>query len=149
MATPYNDTLTGTVYDDYLNGGDGDDVLFGSTGSDILVGGNGNDALLGFGGNAYEYDDLYGGYGADCFYLGTSQYGDYYLGDGYAVIRDFYWLDGDKFVVGSDSSQYSLVQNVNILGGTALDTAIYKGSDLLAIVQDTTNVIASQDFIVG
>jgi hypothetical protein len=149
MATPYNDTLVGTVYDDYLYGGDGNDVLTGSTGSDILAGGNGNDVLHGFGGNAYEYDDLYGGYGTDYFYLGTSQYGDYYLGDGYAVIHDFYWQDGDKFIVGSDSSQYSLVQNTNFLGGTALDTAIYRGNDLLAIVKDTTNVVASKDFIVG
>lgn len=149
MATEYNDTLVGTVYDDYLNGGNGDDVLLGGTGSDILVGSNGNDALLGYGGNAYEYDDLYGDYGADYFYLGASQYGDYYLGDGYAVIQDFYWQDGDKIVVGSDSSQYSLVKNANLLGGTALDTAIYKGNDLLAIVKDTTNVIAAQDFIVG
>lgn len=149
MATPYNDTLTGTVYDDYINGEDGNDVLIGNTGSDILVGGNGNDILHGFGGNAYEYDDLYGGYGTDYFYLGNSQYGDYYLGSGYAVIEDFYWQDGDKFIVGSDSNQYSLVQNANYLGGTALDTAIYRGSDLLAIVKDTTAVYASQDFIVG
>ncbi|HEY9663307.1 MAG TPA: hypothetical protein V6C65_33080 [Allocoleopsis sp.] len=149
MATPYNDTLTGTVFDDYMDGENGDDVLLGSTGSDILVGNNGNDVLHGFGGNAYEYDELYGGYGADSFYLGNSQYGDYYLGDGYAIIHDIYWQDGDKFIVGSDSSQYSLVTNTNLIGGTALDTAIYKGGDLLAVVKDTTNVIASQDFMVG
>ena len=148
MATPYNDTLTGTVYDDYLNGGDGNDLLIGDRGSDILVGGNGNDDLIGYGGNLYEYDDLYGGYGADYFYLGTAQSGDYYLGAGDAIIRDFYWQDGDKFVVGSDSSQYSLVKSTNLVGGSSLDTAIYKGNDLLAIVQDTTNVIA-KDFIVG
>lgn len=149
MATPYNDTLIGTVYDDYLSGEYGNDVLIGSTGSDILLGGDGSDFLSGYGGNAYEYDSLYGGYGADYFYLGISQFGDYYLGSGYAVIHDFYWEDGDKFVVSSDSSQYSLVTTMNFLGSTALDTAIYKGSELLAIVKDNTNVIPSKDFIVG
>lgn len=147
MATAYNDTLVGTVYDDYIDGGDGDDILLGGLGSDIMVGGNGNDALIGYGGNTYEYDYLHGGYGSDYFFLGTSEYGDCYVGDGYAVIQDFSWLEGDKFVIGSDVSQYSIVTNTNILGSAAFDTAIYKGDNLLAIVQDTTNVSAS-DFIV-
>lgn len=149
MATGYNDTLTGTVYDDYLDGGLGNDLLIGSTGSDILIGGYGNDYLIGFGGNAYEYDELYGGYGADYFYLGTSKYGDYYPGSGYALIHDFYWQDGDKIVVSGDSKQYSLVKNANLVGSAALDTAIYKGDNLLAIVKDNTNIVASQDFVVG
>lgn len=149
MATPYNDTLTGNAYDNYLNGQGGDDILIGDRGSDVLVGGYGNDALVGYGGNTYEYDELYGGYGADYFYLGTSKYGDYYLGDGYAIIHDFYWQDGDKLVMSGNANQYSLVKNKNWIGGTALDTAIYKGNDLLAIVKDTTDVIASKDLIVG
>jgi Ca2+-binding RTX toxin-like protein len=149
MATPYNDTLTGTIYDDYLNGKGGDDILIGGKGSDILVGGNGNDDLFGYGGNAYEFDDLYGGYGADNFWLGDSNYGDYYKGSGYAVIHDFNWKSGDKIVVNGDINQYSLVKTQNFLGGAARDTAIYKGSDLLAIVKDTTNVFASQDFVVA
>lgn len=148
MATPNNDTLVGNAYDSYLNGQGGDDVLIGAKGSDILVGGYGNDALFGYGGNAYEYDELYGGYGADYFYLGTSKYGDYYLGAGYAVVHDFYWQDGDKLIVSGNVNQYSLVKNQNLIGGKALDTAIYKGNNLLAIVKDTTNIVAS-DFIVG
>ncbi|HEY9658819.1 MAG TPA: hypothetical protein V6C65_10235 [Allocoleopsis sp.] len=149
MATPYDDVLVGTVYDDYLNGEDGADFLVGDLGSDILVGGNGNDSLIGYGGNFYEYDNLNGGYGADYFYLGTAQFGNYYLGAGYAVIEDFYWQEGDKIAVSGDSSQYSLEKGLNFVGSAALDTAIYKDGDLLAVIQDTTNVIASQDFIVG
>ena len=149
MATPYNDTLTGTIYDDYLNGKDGNDTLIGGKGSDILVGGNGNDNLFGYGGNAYEFDDLYGGSGADNFWLGDSNYGTYYLGAGYAIVHDFSWKSGDKIVVNGDISQYSLVKTQNFLGGAARDTAIYKGNDLLAIVKDTTNVFASQDFVLA
>jgi hypothetical protein len=35
-----------------------------------------------------------------------------------------------------------MVKNKNFLGGAARDTATYKGSDLLAIVRDTINIIA-------
>jgi RTX calcium-binding nonapeptide repeat (4 copies) len=149
MATSYNDKLTGNAYDNYLNGKDGDDILIGGKGSDILVGSNGNDNLFGYGGNTYEFDDLYGGSGADNFWLGNSKYGDYYKGRGYAVIHDFNWKAGDKFVLSGDINQYLLVKDKNFLGGAARDTAIYKGNDLLAIVKDTINVVASQDFIVG
>lgn len=147
MAAPYNNTLVGTVYDDYLNGGDGNDLLLGSTGSDTLVGGNGNDDLFGYGGNAYEYDKLYGGYGADWFYLGTAQYGDYYSKAGYAIVADFFASQGDKLVVAGNPSDYTLVNTTNFVGTASLDTAIYKGNELIGIIQDNPYVVATLDFV--
>jgi hypothetical protein len=143
-----DEILTGTVNNDYLYGGNGDDYIVGNLGDDILVGGAGNDNLVGYGGGAYEYDELIGGSGADLFILGSSPYGSYYVGAGYAVIQDFSWQEGDYIAVGSDINEYSLLKDFNFVGGSAADTAIYKGNDLIAIVQDTTNVIASQDFII-
>jgi Ca2+-binding RTX toxin-like protein len=149
MATNYDDIIIGDAFNNYLEGFGGDDNLSGNAGSDALVGGSGNDDLIGYGGTSYEYDYLIGGTGADLFVLGSSLYGDYYLGDGYATIADFYWQEGDYISVGNDISQYSLDQSTDLLGSSAIDTAIYKGNDLIAVVQDTTDVIASRDFLPG
>lgn len=147
MATPYNDTLIGTVYDDYLDGGDGDDLLLGATGSDILVGGYGNDDLFGYGGNVYEYDTLFGGYGADWFGLGNSQYGDYYAGDSYAIVSDFFASEGDKLAMAGSPSDYALINTANFVGTATLDTAIYRGNDLIGIVQDNPYIVATLDLV--
>lgn len=146
MTTPYNDSLTGGVYDDLLYGGAGNDVLNGYLGNDRLFGGSGNDILLGYGGGLCEYDSLSGGFGADLFQLGDSAYGDYYLDTAYAIIQDFVITDGDKIGVAGNVNDYTLVQNYNLLGSSILDTAIYKGSNLLGIVVDNPLVTTALDF---
>ena len=151
-----DDTLLGYDGDDSLNGGTGNDSLLGEAGTDTLVGGYGNDTLNGYGGTTGEYDVLSGDYsfsqpgvqdssdGADTFVLGDAS-GAFYLGEGHATITDFYWFEGDNFQVYGSESDYSLgFQDWS--GSSETDTLIYYQSDLIGVVQDTTNVIASWDF---
>jgi Ca2+-binding RTX toxin-like protein len=143
-----NDKLYGEAGNDTLLGSDGNDSLYGGTGTDSLNGGAGNDFLNG-GGSSYnssEYDTLTGGGGADRFALGDSS-GSFYLGAGYATITDFQWSEGDKIQIYGSSSNYTLDKNSNWSGSSALDTAIYKNGDLIAVVQDSTNVYLNYDFI--
>ncbi len=151
-----NDSMYGDDGDDYLDGGTGNDSLLGEAGTDTLVGGSGDDTLNGYGGTTGEYDVLSGDYsfsqpgvqdssdGTDTFVLGDAS-GAFYLGEGHATITDFYWFEGDNFQVYGSESDYSLgFQNWS--GSSEVDTLIYYQSDLIGVVQDTTNVIASWDF---
>ncbi|MCA1994889.1 MAG: M10 family metallopeptidase C-terminal domain-containing protein, partial [Coleofasciculus sp. S288] len=143
-----NDNVIGSATDNRIETG---------AGNDTVSGGAGNDSLNGYGGTIGEYDVLSGDYsfsqpgvqdtsdGADTFILGDA-FGAYYLGLGYATITDFYWYEGDKFQVHGSVGDYSLgFQNWS--GDSLNDTLIYYQSDLIAVVEDTTNVIASLDFI--
>ncbi len=137
-----NDTLSGRGGNDYLLGGEGNDVLFGNDGNDFLDGGSGNDYLDGFAygvnSNADQYDTLTGGGGADTFVLGSLG-SVYYLGAGYAKITDWN-ASSDTILVAGDYSQYFQL-NLNYgIGTSALDTGIYYGGDLIAIVQDVSSV---------
>lgn len=151
-----NDTLYGNQGNDILRGGEGTDELYGQTGNDRLVGdrGNdtlvgeaGNDILIGYGGSRGERDRLMGGDGADLFGLGDLNKGNYYLGSGYAAIVDFRRTQQDKIQVSDKIKNYRLVKQ-NTLGSSAPDTAIYKGRDLIAVVQDTT-AISIRDLMVA
>ncbi|MBD1881817.1 calcium-binding protein [Coleofasciculus sp. FACHB-T130] len=151
-----NDHMDGWYGDDYLSGGAGNDTmlgyygndsLYGGTGSDKLYGEAGKDYLNGYGGTVGEYDTLSGGSEGDTFVLGTAYGGVSYLGGGYATITDFKWNEGDKIQVKGSYTDYTLSKSYDFGGTTALDTAIYKGNDLIAVVQDTTNVYASADFV--
>jgi Ca2+-binding RTX toxin-like protein len=131
-----NDTLYGGGYNDYLVGG---------TGNDYMSGGYGNDTLSGYG-SGLEYDYYNGGYGADTFALGSS-YGSYYQGgtsgNGYAIIEDYSYSQGDKIQLYSGGSYY--VSSGNYGGTSALDSYIYSysstgGYDLIGIVEDTTTI---------
>lgn len=144
-----NDTLYGNTDDDYLSGNDGNDILYGGYGNDTLVGGNGNDRLDdGFSkGRLYrygyrygDYDNLTGGVGSDTFVLGNSDMGFYYMGEGYAIITD--WNASSDYIEARGSSGRYSLRFENLTGSSALDTAIYLGSgdDLIAVVQDSTNV---------
>lgn len=164
-----NDQITGSRGADTINTGDGEDLIFGGAGKDKINGEGDNDTLYGgLGGdtvrggegddllNGYgfteEYDILTGGQGADTFVLGDNTFlndGTVYYGEtagfGFARITDFDWQEGDKFEVFGDIADYSLTYG-NRYGISAQDTFIeYKG-DLIAIVQDTTDVIISADF---
>lgn len=137
-----NDAIYGWYGNDNLYGEAGNDIIVGYYGDDYLSGGSGNDTLNG----EYGYDTLNGGLGADTFILGnSSQVFD--LGLGYDTIIDFYYTEGDYFQVFGSISNYSLDRNVDYGGSSAFDTAISYNGDLLAVVQDTTNVYLLDDFV--
>ena len=97
-----------------------------------------------------EVDTLSGGAGADRFNLGLKDANlVFYIGNGnsYAIITDFSSQQGDKIGFFGSLSNYALVQNSNVSGGSALDTQIFYQNDLIAIVQDTTTVSLSSDFV--
>lgn len=141
---------TSPVGNDYLNGGDGKDLLYGGRGNDTLTGGSGNDFFSGYGDSTGEYDTFNGNSGADTFSLGYN--GSFttidYLGSGYAIITDFKQSESDKIRIGGNLSEYTLQKTSNFSGTSALDTLIYRSSDLIAVVQDTTEVNKALDFIV-
>lgn len=153
-GTDSNDLITGYPvgsglldYDGYdtLYGFAGNDLLYGGNQSDILYGGDGNDILIGSRNSGLvEYDTLVGGAGSDTFVLGDFL-GVGYDGLGHATITD--WNSSSDYIqVGGFSSLYSFGY-ADLSGGSALDTQIYYGIDLIANVQDTTNVSLSRDFI--
>ncbi|WP_408638099.1 calcium-binding protein [Rubidibacter lacunae] len=131
-----------------MYGGNGNDVLFAGQGSDWLIGNAGDDTLIGFGDSSSEYDVLLGGSGTDTFVLGDLD-GVFYQGDGHAQILDF-TSDSlaieDTIQIHGDLSDYSLDQSVNYGGGAALDTAILLGTDLIAVVEDTTAIALTADY---
>jgi Ca2+-binding RTX toxin-like protein len=145
-----NDDLSGGAGNDTLLGGSGNDILFGGSGSDLLSGSVGNDILIGFNGvQGNELDTLRGGSGADTFVLGDKSR-SFYLnstGSSFATIDDFDFSQGDKIRVNGSVFGYTLNKSVNLSGGSALDTQILRNGDLIAVVQDNTNVFASLDFI--
>ena len=134
-----NDTLLGFDGDDLLDGGTGDDELFGEAGNDTLLGFDGDDLLDGFGFGPSEFDTLSGGSGADTFVLGNS-FEAYYQGVGFATITDFNFAEGDKFQVFGSASDYTLTPF-----GNGID--INFQGDLIGFVENTTDVILSEDFI--
>lgn len=100
-------------------------------------------SLDGYSTSGTEYDTLVGGDGSDTFILGGS-WGVSYQGNAYATISD--WNPSSDYIqtIGN-SSQYSLGY-ADYSGSSALDTQIYYGNDLIANVQDTTNLSISRDF---
>jgi len=151
------DFLEGGRGNDTIYGGAGDDSLYGNysvapslddSGEDVLYGGDGNDSLNGGMGS----DTLTGGDGADTFDLKPKDYYDFDFSS-IDIITDFSHDQGDQIKLLGSLSDYYLDQTQNLSGGSGLDTAIYYGtpddaiSTLLAIVQDTTQVSLSSDFI--
>lgn len=158
-----NDSLDGGAGNDTLNGWAGNDTLIGGLGNDILNGGDGNDRLNGFGTSASavsQFDTLTGGTGSDTFVLGGSWGVSYNeAGDGYAVITDWdpkahiFDFIYDRIEVKGFASQYKL-ETVSVagIGTVANDTEIYFNNgggnwDRIAIIQDSTNVSISRDFV--
>ena len=147
----YNDTIYGDEGNDALYGYSGNDSLYGGAGSDSLNGGSGNDILRGFSsGYSQEIDTLTGGFGSDTFVLGDST-GVCYLGGvsngldySYALITDWNAYS-DSIQAWGNASWYHLGTG-NWLGGSATDTGIYCGSDLIGVIQDSTNVSIYRDF---
>ncbi|MGB6301679.1 MAG: hypothetical protein WBF90_36615, partial [Rivularia sp. (in: cyanobacteria)] len=138
-----DDILNGGRGDDILNAGRGDDILNGGRGDDILNAGRGDDILNGYSNSGTQFDTLIGGRGDDTFVLG-GVWGVSYQGEGYATIEDWNYLEDTIQVIGN-SSQYSL-QFDDLSGNSSLDTLIFSDSDLIAVVQDATNLSVSRDF---
>ena len=154
-----SDRLYGESGNDFLSGGNDNDLLYGGLDNDTLLGGAGADLLVGYSGSANEKDILTGGSGGDRFVLGSQLEGIYYLEansgvlttsslGSYATITDFQQSQGDKIQINGSIGDYRIVKSQNFGGKSALDTAIYRGNDLIAIVQDN-NTIRAQDFISG
>ncbi|HEY9905634.1 MAG TPA: calcium-binding protein [Candidatus Sericytochromatia bacterium] len=143
-----NNTLSGGAGNDTLIGGDGNDILIGGAGNDSLSGGNGSDRLNGYSTSLRggpQSDRLSGGAGSDYFILGGT-WGVSYQGFGYATITD--WDASSDFIeVCGSCGQYSVVSGNFSGGSSALDTGVYFGTDLIAVVQDSTNVNISENFI--
>jgi Ca2+-binding RTX toxin-like protein len=163
-----NDNMSGLGGNDVLRGEEGSDRLLGGTGNDIILGGTGSDYVVGTstGASTSEVDTLYGS-GAtgltgtqvlndlltrDTFVLGEKLPfvgGQVYYAKGgssdYASIKDFYG-GVDKIQVLGSISQYA-VKGISHSVGSALDTGIYYKNDLIAVIQDTTNVVAGRDFV--
>jgi Ca2+-binding RTX toxin-like protein len=143
-----NDLLSGLNGNDQLFGNAGNDKLLGGAGNDTLTGGDGNDFLDGFsGGQTSELDVLTGGAGSDTFCLGDRGRDRFYTGNASnnAVITDF---DSryDYIQAQGAASDYRL-QTGNWGGSAAMDAALYKGNDCIALIQDTTNINFSRDFL--
>ena len=141
-----NDVLVGNSHNNNLSGMRGHDNLVGGAGNDTILGGTGNDTLTGSNPNVYnsgsgEDDFLSGSLGEDFFVLGDA-YEAYYQGSGYATITDFAGNEGDKIQVFGSASDYSLQEDTSN-GGIDI---LYQG-DLIGYVSNTTDVVASDDFI--
>ena len=139
------DLLKGGKGNDTLKGGKGDDILKGGKGDDLLYGGRGDDRLDGYSTTGTEYDTLVGGNGFDTFVLGSSS-GVYYQGEGYATIKDWDYKRDFVEVVGN-LEQYSLGFE-NLSGSSESDTLIYFQNDLIGVVEDSSNVNISRDFVI-
>ncbi|ERN41683.1 peptidase M10 serralysin [Rubidibacter lacunae KORDI 51-2] len=143
-----NDRLYGENGNDSLYGENGNDSLYGGKGSDVLIGGAGADTLVGFGSSSSQFDTLTGGAGTDTFVLGDLG-SVFYLGSGHARITDF--TSGslaieDTIQIRGVLNDYTLNQSVNYGGAAALDTAIFLGSDLIGVVEDTTAIALTADY---
>lgn len=159
-----NDFMYGEAGDDTMYGVTGDDTLVGGEGSDQLFGESGNDTLIGYGGyTTGQLDTLTGGAGADKFVLGEGY--NPYLGEGHAMITDFNRYEsvigvlnrqlvgdiipprGDKIQVYGAISDYVLVDSLDLTGNGTRDTGIYKGSDLIGIVEGRFGMSTAIDFV--
>ena len=148
-----NDTLNGNLGDDFVAGGSGDDIVRGGKDNDTVLGGSGNDQVFGdigsdridgYATTGVEYDTLTGGTQSDTFVLG-GDWGVSYQGEGHAIVTDWEW-EFDYIEALGNASQYSLSFTNLGVGSAANDTGIYFGTDLIAIIQDSTDVNISRDF---
>jgi Ca2+-binding RTX toxin-like protein len=146
-----NDLLYGGNNNDTLKGGSNDDKLYGDYGNDSLDGGSGNDILSGggYGVNTSEIDTLIGNSGADRFVLGDAL-SYLYNGPGYAKITDFKASQSDVLQLKSslNANEYTFTYESMTYGNTAiLDSLIYRGNDLIAVVQDALATAQNTIFV--
>ncbi|MBD2202462.1 VCBS repeat-containing protein [Calothrix sp. FACHB-1219] len=144
-----NDILYGGSNGDTLKGGSNDDKLYGDSGSDFLEGGYGNDTLSGGGYSltSTEIDTLTGNSGADRFIVGDPS-AFLYIGSSYAKITDFKASEGDviQLKASANVNEYTFTYESTKYGSAAIsDSLIYRGNDLIAVVQDV--LVTTQNII--
>jgi serralysin len=159
-----NNDYTGTDKDDVVVGGSGNDTIRGAAGNDIItgLGGNnilagdqGNDTLAGGGINVRDDKTIFitgdtNGNGADTFVLGgktqqnpsTVVFYDEKGNNDYGVIADFDSRE-DKIVLGGTKDDYRLSSTSS---GLPEGLGVYKGDELIAIVQGDTNLNISAKY---
>jgi Ca2+-binding RTX toxin-like protein len=161
-GTDGDDVIVGGTGNDTIRGAAGNDVITGLGGNNILAGDQGNDILGGGGINVTNnneirvtadtngLDELFGGEGADSFVLGgkneqdktTIVFYDQAGNNDYARIADFN-LQEDKIYLGGSSGDYSLSMTGS---GLPEGLGVYKGNELIAIVQGDTNLNISASY---
>ena len=145
VGTSTADTLRSEGGNDLLVGKGGNDTLYGGSGNDTLHGGSGNDTLNGGGGadtylfgrgsgsdtiNNYDRDGV--GVQADTILLGAG------IGTGNVTLRRSHndlilTINGTQdrlrvrdYFKGSDTSRYSVVENIKFADGTVWDVSAVK-----------------------
>jgi Ca2+-binding RTX toxin-like protein len=160
-----NNDYTGTDNDDVIIGGKADDTIRGAAGNDVITGLGGNNTLAGDAGddilaggginvqdgktiiinsdtNGIDYFD--GGDGADTFVFGgkaqqgssTAVFYDDKGNNDYGVIADFN-SEEDKILLGGTQADYRLSSTSS---GLPEGLGVYKGDELIAIVQGDNNL---------
>lgn len=129
--------------------------VIGGRGNDTITGDDKSNILNGYGvsiDDSNQIDTLIGKDGTDYFVLGGS-WGVSYVesGVGHGLIQDWNYLR-DYIQTSGTADQYELeFKAVGGVGSSAIDTEIYysNGStyDRIAIIQDSTNVSISRDFV--
>jgi len=157
-----NDVIGGSEGGDTLSGEEGNDIIAGLGGSDELRGGKGNDTLTG-GGVSFTEDRLYvtvdttgidtltGGGADDLFVIGGESLAtsgevivhyDEAGNNDYGLITDFDNTQ-DEIKLGGSIDDYRL-------GSSPMDlpegTALYQENELIAIIQDSTDLSLSGDY---
>lgn len=165
-----DDIVLGGAGNDTLNGGAGNDMLLGLSGSNSLSGDAGDDTISGGAfsyisdggtstltvtGDANGIDTMTGGIGADRFVLGGNTTAEansdliiHYdeLGNSdYALIQDFDSTQ-DTIELGGSKASYSLV---TASGGLPTGTALYRGNELIAVIQGSENLSLSASYFNG
>jgi serralysin len=142
-----NDTIRGAAGNDVITGLGGNNILAGDQGDDILAGGGisvENDKTIRINGDTSGVDELFGGDGSDIFVLGgkaqqdssTVVFYDEKGNNDYAVISDFNSRE-DKILLGGAKEDYRLTSTNS---GLPEGLGVYKGDELIAIVQGDTNL---------
>lgn len=135
-----NKTLIGSSDSDFLSGSNSNELLVGDSGNDTLVGGTADIDQSG-------YDTLTGGLGADEFRLHDNT-SVHYQGNGFAIITDYNPLEQDSITLLdygiNNTNVYSLATG-NWSGTVSEDTAIYFQGNLIAVVQDNSDISLASD----
>ncbi|MCT7956395.1 DUF4347 domain-containing protein [Laspinema palackyanum] len=146
-ATP--DMILGTRGSNAIAGMEGDDILFGDAGHDILTGVNVNAANPGVG----EIDRLIGDRGRDTFVLGDANRTYYDSGvdaetglNDFAAIADFAIGEDTIQLHGSAANYYLAASPEEMFAGTAIYRKEGDREDLVAIVQDVSDLNLQSDY---
>jgi Ca2+-binding RTX toxin-like protein len=142
-----SDRIFAGAGNDYLDGGEGNNYLVGAKGNDLFNAGSGNDTILaGLGADFISSgtgnDLIYGGAGNDIINAGNG-YDNVFvwkgndrvlLNAGEGAIEIYGFAEGDTFSLGAELSDGDALS----LETFGLDTQIYNGDDLLAVVNNVT-----------